>query len=792
MAAKRRVRLARSIGGVRLVGNTPAVYPSAPGGWGFAAGPLQSGSDKKDLLRVLTHPVVKDLVLIGGGHAHLAVLKRFGMQPLPGVRLTLLSRSSQSPYSGMLPGLIAGHYTVDEMHFDLRALADFAQARFLLVEVIGLDLAAQRVICRDRSPVEFDLLSINAGSTPSLADLVASSVQLTPVKPIDEFNARWLAMKTRILAASRALKIGVVGGGAGGVELVLAIRHRLLRELAAAGGSATLHEFHLFTATDEILPSHNRRTRETFARVLASQGIQVHVGQRIVRVDENTAHALSGARFPLDEVLWVTSAASAPWFAAAGIAVNSAGYIRVGADLRSVSHPSVFAVGDCAAIDGAPRPKSGVYAVRQGPPLAENLRRACLGEPPRPYHPQRDALSLISTGAQHAVASRGAWQISGAWVWRWKDWIDRRFMRKYQQLPVMSVAVPDAPPAALARELAALGPLAMRCGGCGAKVGAEIIAEALRDLPAQPREDIVLGLGGRDDAAVTALPPGRLAVHTIDGFRAFISDPYVFGQITAAHCLSDIFAMGAQPQSALAYVTLPLAAPALLRRDLSQLLTGASAVFEREGTMLVGGHTSEGAELSLAFAINGHVGREQFKPKDALQAGDALILTKPLGTGVLLAGAMRRLAQSAWLDTALEHMIATNGPAARAVQPFEVHAMTDVTGFGLAGHLREMLRRGGLRAALTLADLPVLAGATELIETGVRSTLHHQNERLEDSLMIVDQSAYPARFPLLFDPQTSGGLLIALPAQQAGACLEALRAAGCRAAAVIGTVLTAP
>ena len=122
----------------------------------------------------------------------------------------------------------------------------------------------------------------------------------------------------------------------------------------------------------------------------------------------------------------------------------------------------------------------------------------------------------------------------------------------------------------------------------------------------------------------------------------------------------------------------------------------------------------------------------------------------------------------------------------------ESHAMTDVTGFGLAGHLREMLRRGGLRAALTLADLPVLAGATELIETGVRSTLHQQNERLEDSLMIADQASNPARFPLLFDPQTSGGLLIALPAQQAGACLEALRAAGCRAAAVIGTVLTAP
>ncbi len=712
------------------------------------------------------------------------------MQPVPGVRLTLLSRASQSPYSGMLPGLIAGHYQRDEMHFDLRALAEFAQARFIQAEVIGLDPVAQRVLCRDRPPLEFDLLSINAGSTPSLADLLEVSPQLTPVKPIDEFAVRWLALQARVLASTDSLKIGVVGGGAGGVELVLAIRHRLLSEVTAAGRSAAHLEFHLFTATAEVLPAHNRRTRDTFAHVLAAQNIQLHTGQRIVRVEARAVQAENGVRYPLDEVLWVTTAAAAPWFAEAGLAVDAAGYIRVGHDLRSVSHPQVFAVGDCATIDGAPRPKSGVYAVRQGPALAENLRRACRGESLRVHHPQRDALSLISIGAKYAVASRGNWRLSGAWVWRWKDWIDRRFMRKYQQLPPMRPTATPVP-TALAREIAALGPQAMRCGGCGAKVGAEIIAEALRELPAAARPDIIVGLGGRDDAAITDLPSGRLAVHTIDGFRAFVSDPYVFGQITAAHCLSDIFAMGAQPQSALAYVTLPLAAPALVRRDLSLLLAGASAVFAQEETVLVGGHTSEGAELSLAFAINGHIAREQIKAKDALRAGDCLILTKPLGTGVVLAGAMQRRAHSTWLDHALAHMTTTNGPAARAVQAFAVHAMTDVTGFGLAGHLSEMLRRGGLCADLKLGALPVLTGATELIEAGIRSTLHHHNERLDKHLTILDQAQFPARYPLLFDPQTSGGLLIAVPAPQVAHCLAALRAAGCPAATCIGTVSVA-
>lgn len=754
-------------------------------GLGLRVWSVTVGISHQTVAPVLTQPAVRDLVLIGGGHAHLTVLKRFGMRPLPGVRLTLISRTSQSPYSGMLPGLIAGHYHADEMHIDMRALADFAQARFIRAEVSGLDLPARRVLCRNRAPIEFDLLSLNIGSTPSRADLTIASPRITPVKPIDEFNARWLTLKARVLAAPDRVRIGVVGGGAGGVELVLAMRHRLLHELAARGRDGSHLEFHLVTATSEVLPSHNRRTRQTFARILATRRIRMHCDRRIVRVDADAVFAADGARIALDEVLWVTNAAPAPWLAAAGLAVDDTGYVRVSPALRSVSHPHVFAVGDCATIDGAPRPKSGVYAVRQGGPLAGNLRRACRGEPLREYRPQRDALSLISTGPRHAVASRGTWSLSGAWVWRWKDWIDWRFMRKFQTLPE-GLMKSDRPPAAIAAEVAELGPATLRCGGCGAKVGAEVIAEALRVLSPAARPDIVIGLGGRDDAAITQVPAGQLAVHTIDGFRAFVSDPYVFGQITAAHCLSDIFAMGATPQSALAYVTLPLASTGLLRRDLSQLLAGAIDVLEREGTALVGGHTSEGAELAFAFAINGHVDAARMRAKDALQAGDALILTKPLGTGVLLAGAMQRKAHPAWIDQALPQMIATNGPAARAIEGFDVHAMTDVTGFGLAGHLAEMLRRGNLQARLTLGDLPLLEGAEELAGRGIRSTLYRQNARLDPAIDLVDEAFHGDRRPLLFDPQTSGGLLIAVPAAEAGECLSALHASGCRGARCIG------
>jgi selenide,water dikinase len=322
-------------------------------------------------------------------------------------------------------------------------------------------------------------------------------------------------------------------------------------------------------------------------------------------------------------------------------------------------------------------------------------------------------------------------------------------------------------------------------------VGAQVLADALRELPPQNRADIVLGLGARDDAAVTTLPPNCAAVHTIDGFRSFVTDPFVFGQIVAAHALSDVFAMGAQAQSALAYVTLPLAAPALVRRDLATLMAGALRVLNAEGAQLVGGHTGEGAELALALAINGYIEPQRLRVKDSLALGDVLILTKALGTGVIMAGDMRGAAKPAWVDAALAQMVQTNGPAARALRNLDIHAMTDITGFGLAGHLREMLRSGGLGARLTLAKLPVLAGARELLAAGIRSTLHAQNEPLDVRIAVSDHAADAADFALLFDPQTSGGLLVAVPPGSLQACLVALRAAGA-GAAVIGQIFSRP
>jgi selenide,water dikinase len=378
---------------------------------------------------------LKDLVLLGGGHSHVGVLKRFGARPAPGVRLTVISRDARTPYSGMLPGLIAGHYAFEDAHIDLEPLCRFAGARWYQDEAIALDLAERKVVCKGRAPIRYDLLSINVGSTPGTPEVAGAAESLVPVKPIRQFIARWEALCHRVVSRESPIRIGVVGAGAGGVEILLAVQFRLGKLLAAQGRSADHLQYYLFTDTERILPAHNVRTRRIFERILAQRHVRVLTGQAVVGIGEGTLRCADGGEYAVDQVLWATGASAAPWLAQSGLAVDERGFVEVADTLQSLSHPEVFAAGDIAALVEHPRPKSGVFAVREGKALVRNLRRALAGRPLAPFRPQRQFLSLISTGERYAVASRNGWALEGRLLWRWKDWIDRRFIRTFSQLP---------------------------------------------------------------------------------------------------------------------------------------------------------------------------------------------------------------------------------------------------------------------------------------------------------------------------------------------------------------------
>ncbi len=739
-------------------------------------------------------PVLRDIVLVGGGHSHVAVLRRFGMHPLPGVRLTLICRDTHTPYSGMLPGYIAGHYGYDEVHIDLDRLARFAGARFLRDEAVGLDRGAGRVLCRERPPVAYDRLSINIGSTPQMAGVAGAAQHVVPVKPIHGFDVRWRLLLERVRRQAGPTRIAVVGGGAGGVELALAMQYRLRNELRALGRDPDELGCHLLTQDPDILPTHNARVRRTFERVLARRGIVVHRNADVNRVSATRLCTTGGETLEADEIIWVTRAGGAPWLRETGLALDADGFIQVADTLQSVTDPNVFAAGDIAGMVDHPLEKAGVFAVRQGPPLAENLRRAVEGRALKPYRPQRRWLALISTGDRYAVASRGMLGVEGAWVWRWKDWIDRRFMARFSELPEMEHdASKVASPVKLDEEEAmqAISALAMRCGGCGAKVGATVLSRALGALQPVDRADVLIGLHAPDDAAVVRVPPGKAMVHTVDFFRAFIDDPYLFGKVAANHALGDIFAMGAEAQSATAIVTVPPGLEAKVEEVLFQMMSGAVEVLNDADCALVGGHTGEGRELALGFAVNGLVDANltPVMRKSGMRPGDVLVLTKPIGTGTLFAAHERLQARGRWIDAALASMCQSNRVGAQCLREHGATACTDLTGFGLLGHLVEMTRPSGVDAELDLAALPVLEGAAETSAAGILSSLQPANVRLRRALRNQREALSHPRYPLIFDPQTAGGLLASIPAQRVDACLGALRALGYRHASAIGRVL---
>jgi selenide,water dikinase len=570
--------------------------------------------------------------------------------------------------------------------------------------------------------------------------------------------------------------------------------------LGSAFRSNTLKaEFHLLTDTETILPTHNSRVRSKFARILRERGVQVHLNHRVTKVEPNILHCQPGQPVAFDFAIWVISAAAPPWAREAGLQTDPRGFIAVDDCLRSVSHPFVFASGDVAAVVKHPRPKSGVFAVRQGKPLAENLRRAATDQPARPFAPQRQFLSLISTGNKYAVASRGPFACEGEWVWRWKNWIDRRWMRKYQELPLMAGGR-DATPFASgatrsnsdANGVASLPSLraeVMRCGGCGAKVGSVVLQRVLHRLKVSARDDIILGLDSPDDAAVTVVPPGKVSVQTVDFFRTLINDPHVFGKIAANHALNDIYAMGAEPRSALAIAMLPFAAEHVVEEQLFQLLSGALAVLEENGATLAGGHSAEGAELAFGLVVQGIADPQKLLRKSGMQAFDQLILTKPLGTGTLFAAEMRGFGSGKWIDGALQSMLLSNRDAAPIIQRHGATACTDVTGFGLIGHAAEMANASKVCLEIKMSELPLLDGAVECARAGIVSSLHPDNVRARRAIEKVEQIQFDERFALLFDPQTAGGLLASVPEGNAAKCLLELQANGYPRARIIGSVL---
>jgi selenide,water dikinase len=612
----------------------------------------------------------------------------------------------------MIPGYLAGVYNYDEIHIDLFRLTTFADVRFVVDEVIGLDLKQRKIFLKSTGSLDFDLISINIGTTPY--SLREASERFTPIKPIHRF----LKVFDQIMARQDLHSIAVVGAGASGVELALNLSARL--------PSAKITLIH---ASAKILETFPDSVSKILLGELISRRIELKL-ETVILEEQNGTLIADGWRAEFDHIFWTTSPKAPDWIGASGLAVDDRGFIEINSSMQSINHTDVFAAGDVSSLKEYRLAKSGVYAVRAAKYLFFNMRAWIQNRPLKQWMPNLSPLALIGLNGKSAVLSKGNFGFRAKVLWKLKDSIDRRFMAQFENLPSMSSQVP--------------------CGGCAAKVSPTALASLLK-------KEIRLGISS-EDAALLEFENFNI-ISSMDRITSLVSDPFVFGKIAVMHAVSDIYASGGKPKYMQVAVELPRSTTDLHFRDLPRLMEGMAEGAKDLGTEIKGGHSGLGQEFAVTVSVTGTLGRTSSKKRFG-RPDDVLILTKPLGTGILFAGLMQQKSKGPWIQSAIDSMLKSNKDFAQIFEDLGVVSQTDVTGFGLLGHLLEVLK-GQLSAELHYSKIPRFAGVDELISAGVRSTAYEQNSIFLDHL---HGSHLPDGIPyLLCDPQTSGGLLVSLP-----------------------------
>lgn len=683
----------------------------------------------------------KHLLLAGGGHSHMLTLRRWSMRPgerPPGL-ITLISDTREALYSGMVPGLIAKTYTHQDANINLQSLADAAGVNFIESKITGLELKAQTLELYERDPIQFGTLSLNIGaiSDPNLTH----STKRKGIKPLGPALA-FIESNDCDANNPEQQEFSVIGAGLAGMEVALALRCRWPKR------QITIH-------------CNNTNT--------ISHSLQHAITKANINLTSDPPNPNNQST-----MLVCTGSHTAAWLKESGLPVDNQGRVLTNSKLQVNGHPNIFASGDCGVIANAPRPPTGVWAVRAATTLATNLGRQRCGLPLQKWRPQKKALQLLSQPSSHQEPAK-AWLLRGRLLlgphpllWHWKHHIDLNFMAKFKPSKAMTKMS-----------------LPMDCRGCAAKLPAEPLLRAL--------DTAGLSTLGRAPEDATALDEHWL--QSVDGFPALVSDPWLNAKLTTLHACSDLWACGSSVHSAQAIITLPKIDGHEQEALLSQSLSAIQTTLAEQGAILNGGHTLEsrdpaptpvGLGIQIALCVNGTTPKPgKVWRKGGCQPGDILLLSRPLGTGVLFAASMNAASEPRQISKALAGMSQSQHHLVKQLRSLEkqhtgcIHACTDITGFGLLGHLGEMLEASSDQssALINLDTIPALDGALKLLMQGYASTLAPSNRQAWSLLDPQAQTAarvilnhseqckpgsmmHRALLELLVDPQTCGPLLI--------------------------------
>lgn len=679
------------------------------------------------------------IVLVGVGHTNAHVLKKWRSNPIADTELVCVSDHSVATYSGLLPAVLAGQHPRSAMEIDLLRLCQMASARLIIDQVTSIDGKERTLTFMNYPPIHFDVLSMGIGSVPDCGDVDFTDSNVVTIKPMQTFLRRLSSgIEQGLVAGSQdspTVSVLIIGGGAAGAEIACCLPAFLKKKLIRPEFKITLvHRGH------EILSNTSKRTATLLRNVFNKKGVRVITGKEVVRIVGQNVFLDDGQKLSADLVIWATGAAPPPLIANLDFPKDDRGFLLTDHTLRITSGEPIFVVGDTGTIYQEQLAKAGVYAVRQGPVLWENIQRVLAGKPLQKYQPQKQFLRLLNTGDGQAIAEWLGFSFRHKLMKSWKDSIDIKFMQQYQ--------VTDR--AQFQQNMQ------MACRGCAAKLGASELKRGLSQTQIP-----------WDDAAVTSFADHRVVV-SADYMPTPVPDYLLSGRIATVHALNDVWAMGAIPRSVVCTLVVPDGTPRAQSEAIQHILAGVEYELEiasQKGPRikLIGGHTSVGPQAAIGLTVLGESSHHPVWEKKNARHGDVVFLTKPIGTGLLLAAHQLAECRAAWYTAMVSSMLTHSAAVVNIAFEHEVCCATDVSGFGLIGHLKELCEESHVSCEVHSQQVPILDGAIDLSQRGLRSSLHASNTEVMEFVQVSDTVRKAPVFPVLFDPQTAGGLLICLP-----------------------------
>ena len=703
------------------------------------------------MIQIEEIPITNDLVLIGGGHSHLLVLMKLSKRPIKGNRITLITNEIDTPYSGMIPGYIEGIYSWRDSHIDLYRLCLKLNVRFIHAEVERVSAYDKEIYFKDRPKIKFDVLSINTGIQSNNSDIKGAAKYCLPVKPISKLANNFLNKITNYKS------IAFIGGGAGSVELALAIKKRFLninQEIKIT----------LISGKRGLLSAFPQKTKLISLKTLEKFKIDIIEYKRVLEVKPKQIILSDKSILKIDKAILSTNSMTPKWLTRSDILLTKDNYILVNKSFQT-NYKYVFASGDVIDFDNQNLKKAGVFAVRSGKPLAVNIKKFIIGKNLLEYKFNKNYLALIGTSKASAIATKYNLTFNSKFFFYLKSYIDKRFIKKFSDFRIRKKITLDVLKTSLLnifvkhKEKITDENNFMQCKGCAAKVPLNALKKALPQEIVSTSEDAV------------SVPNYPDLFQTVDMINSIITDPFILGKIAANHSISDLVSVNSQITSAMMILQLPFSKTEINSRDLEQVLLGAKEIFKLVDCPLIGGHTMIGKDKDpvIGFSILGQKQKkmESIKNRRNIKTKDLLILTERIGSGLIFAGINNYLIDSHFQTDVIKQMIKGNLNFGKISNHLNILSMTDITGFGLANHLLNLIKRDNSKTGLTIYPnkIPLFEGVNECINKNIKSSLFESNYDIaqKDIIYKRDKSKIDN---IIYDPQTVGGIAFIIPQEE--------------------------